>query len=334
MVKDRARTVLERMTGAARPEPDHGVVTLAGSLRLAASRAGHEQLRLRLTCGEVTESRLTVGGVSELLPERGLIVFLRGRGGACGIAALDRALVASILEARTTGTVSSAPVPDRAPTQTDATLVRGFLEAFMAEMSDRLDGRAGLAWAAGFQPRERVPDPDRLRYLMPDIPYCAMTTDIDVGMGVRRARITILLPKDEAGSAAGAHPPQRKCENAAAWGADFGARVRMSPAELDAVLCHLRVSLGEVESLEPGSLLRFPRDALAKITLTAPDGSAALRARLGQSGGKRAVKISVPPHARIGATGPDLPMNALDTLSANEASDQPATPNEAPSSSA
>ena len=293
--------------GAVRPAPDTGVTSLEQTLRLGLAKAGHETLRLRLQGAEITQTRCTSTSMVPLLPDPALIVFLRGRGGACGIAALDAALVASILEARTAGRVSPTPARQRPPTNTDAILSRGFLDAVLTEIGGRLDGHADFEWLCGYHPGDRVAAAERLPYLLADLPYQQITITVDVSAGTRMARLDLIFPQEARSaprSVLGQAPTAPSDPAAAAaWRAALAARVRESEACLEAVLCHLQMPLAEVEALAVGSVLTMPRAALKSVSLVAPDGSDIRQGHLGQSEGKRAVKL---------ATGQRAPQNAQD----------------------
>jgi flagellar motor switch protein FliM len=291
-------TTLRRKAGAGRPPPDHGVITVPGALRLAIAKAGQDTLGIKLAVEEVGEARATLDSMTGHLPEGGLTVHLRGRGGAAGLLALDPSLLAAVLQARTTGRVTGTEVPERAPTQTDATLARGFLAAFLDSFADRLSGKRDAEWAAGFKPRERLADTGRLPFLMRDVPYRALDIGIDIASGLRRGHATLILPQSAAlpavemdaemeEEAASTAAPL----DAAPWRAALGARVMESEALLEAVVHTWEFPLARLASMKPGELLTFPRNATASVRLTARDGTVVAAARLGQSQGYRAVKL-------------------------------------------
>lgn len=318
MARDGGLTVLRRMTGGRPDRPRTGVVSLVRTLRLSLAKAGHEALRVRLQCGDVTETPVVAAEIADHLPGGALIVFLQGRAGACGVAALDAPLLASVLEARTTGAVGPGPVTERVPTQTDAILARGFLDATLTEIAGRLEEHPGWDWLCGYHPRDRVPEAHRLPYLLPDLPYAAIRAEVDIAAGVRRGALTLVLPQAAASRALPRPAPvtgprdaaEQPGSDGAAWRAAMRLRLGESPAGLDAVLCRLTLPLSEVEALVPGSVLTFPRATLGRVALLAADGSEAGRARLGQSEGKRAIRIDVQtplPAAASGDTAPALP---------------------------
>lgn len=289
---------MQRKAGADRPEPDHGRVTPAGALRLALSRAAQEVLKVPLRAGDVAEARMTLGSMAESLPPAGLWVMLRGPGSAAGLVTLDASLLAAVLQALTAGKVTRSSVPDRAPTQTDAILARRFLTVLLETFAARLDSAPAARWAAGFQPRDRVPDPARLPHLLADTVYRGLTVEVDIA-GLRPGALGLILPHDPPGDGgavaeAEAGPDPRL----AAWQSALADKVMDSPVPIEAVLYRLELPLAELSRLRPDMLLTLPAQALSAVSLEGADGRRTGTARLGQSEGRRAVKIVALPQLR------------------------------------
>lgn len=289
---------MQRKAGADRPEPDHGRVTPAGALRLAVSRAAQEVLKVPLRAGDVTEARLTLATITGVLPTSGLWVVLRGPGTAAGLVTLDASLLAAVLQALTAGRVSGSNVPDRAPTQTDAILARRFLTVLLESFAARLDGSAAARWAAGFQPRDRVPDAARLPHLMADAVYRGLTVGVDIA-GLRSGVLGLILPHDPPGDGvpaveAEAGPDPR----VVAWQSALADKVMDSPVPIEAVLYRLELPLVELSRLRPDMLLPLPAQAIAAVSLEGADGRRTGTGRLGRSDGHRAVKIVALPQLR------------------------------------
>lgn len=289
---------MQRKAGADRPEPDHGRVTPAGALRLALSRAAQEVLKVPLRAGDVAEARMTLGSMAEALPPAGLWVMLRGPGSAAGLVTLDSSLLAAVLQALTAGKVTGSGVPDRAPTQTDAILARRFLTVLLETFAARLDGAPAARWAAGFQPRDRVPDPARLPHLLADTVYRGLTVEVDIA-GLRPGALGLVLPHDPPGDGGAAAEVETGPDpRVAAWQSALADKVMDSPVPIEAVLYRLELPLAELSRLRPDMLLTLPAQALAAVSLEGADGRRTGTARLGQSEGRRAVKIVTLPQIR------------------------------------
>lgn len=281
-------TALRRMIGAARQVPAHGSVRVEDALRLALSRAGQDALRIAVTAGAIRSDRAGIGALGGLLPRDGLWVTLQGPHRLRGVVGLDASLLAGLVQALTLGQVrrddTTAP---RKTTQTDAMLLRRFLAVLLDTLARRLDGQPQGAWAAGYQPRDRIADAARLPHVLPDMPYHVLGCDVDVADGARKGTIVLALP--EAGPVAQMDNPQ--AAERAAFTAALAQTLSDAPADLEAVLCRMTLSLDTVTGLAPDMVLPIPRHSVGEVVLQGCDGRPAAVARLGQSRGLRAVKI-------------------------------------------
>jgi flagellar motor switch protein FliM len=286
-MSDTEATALRRMIGLARRTPAHGSVRADDALRLALSRAGQDAARTALVGGEIRTDGTTVAGLGALLPQGGLWVLLQGSQRLRGVAGLDASLLAGLVQALTTGQVRGGPVGPRAATQTDALLLRRFLGVLLDTLARRLDGQTAGDWVRGYQPRDRIADAARLPHLLPDMLFRVLNCGVDIAQGVRSGSFVLALP--EATPMAQADNPQ--AAERAAFTAALGRAVADAPAELEAVLCRMTLSLEAVAGLAPDMVLTLPRHAVAEVVLQGCDGQPAARARLGQSRGQRAVKL-------------------------------------------
>jgi len=286
-MSDTGSSALRRMIGASRRLPGHGSVHAEDALALALSRAGQETARTALSADSVRRATAPLGGLATVLPAGGLWVLLQGPQRLRGILGLDASLLTGLVQSLTTGQVRAGDGGTRAATQTDALLLRRFFAALLETLAHRLDGQPEADWAAGYQPRDRVADAARLPHLLPDMPYLVVSCDVDMADGVRRGTCVLALP--QASPTAQADDP--RAAERAAFTAALGRVVADAPAELEAVLCRMSLSLDRVAGLAPDSLLPVPRHAVSEIVLQGCDGRQIATARLGQSRGVRAVKV-------------------------------------------
>lgn len=210
----------------------------------------------------------------DLAPEEGaLLLYLTEDALPTGLAVLDAALLAGLVEVQTTGRVSSGRREPRRPTAVDAALSRPALDGWLAGVAEaRGDGVWPVAGAA----------PPDLRAALLKLEEGAWTetrVDLDLGGGKRSGRLRLFRPvRSEAETS-----PDRR--------ADLRGAVLPLETTLEAVLCRVRVPLGTVASLEPGQLVPLPGVSLRRIQLEAPRGRSVATVHLGQSRGFRAVRI-------------------------------------------
>lgn len=286
-MSDTSATALRRMIGTARRAPAHGTVRAEDALRLAISRAGQDAARVALAGGTIRSDSVAVSGLGPALPQGGLWVLLQGPQRMRGVIGLDAGLLAGLIEALTTGRVSGVAGPARTATQTDAVIMRRFLTVLVDTLARRLEGQPAADWATGYQPRDRVTDAARLPHLLPDMPYRALSCDVDMSDGVRSGHLVLALP--EPTPVAQADNP--RAAERAAFTAALARVLADAPAELEAVLYRMTLPLDAVAGLAPDMVLPIPRHALMEVALEACDGRVAALGRLGQSRGSWAVKL-------------------------------------------
>lgn len=282
---DTTSSILQRMAGAGRTAPDHGVVSPFGAMRLALSKAAQDIVKAKLIGGQVTDLRVTLHGMDEVLPKGGLWVLLQGHGRTRGLICVCPSLLAAMVQAMTTGTITGSEISPRPPTQTDALLVRKVLGCVLDTLVLRLAGHPAEDWARGFHPRDRVSDPARLPHVLPDVVYRALSMEVDINGGLRSGSLVILLPR------LGGERAATEVNEQAAFAEAMERTLGGAPADLEAVLFRLHMPISEMTDLQPGMVLKLPREALSNVALHGCDGRVAGHAKLGQSRGFRAVKL-------------------------------------------
>lgn len=204
-----------------------------------------------------------------------LSLLMNGPDGARGLVQLDDALRTGLIEAQTMGRVLNSTLEPRAGTPIDAALCDHVVNAWMkgaAEAGERVS-----EWTASGIMR----DPRAAKVALDDGEYQATEVSVSLGEGARLGVLRILKPAASAGGARGA----------ALAGSGRHAGFLALEAEIEAVLYKAKVPYEWLRTLQPGSLLEIPRRAIDHVEIKTIDGKRITRARLGQVGGKRAVRI-------------------------------------------
>jgi flagellar motor switch protein FliM len=257
---------MARKTPASRPRGGAGDIWRRVLPRLAADGIG-----LELTVAGVMEQ--TVDLHAELAPGDGaLLLFLTDAfGGPGGLAVIDAALVAALVEVQTTGRVTSSRREPRPATAVDAALVRHALDAWLSGLADA-GGEMSAPSVHG-----QAPDVRAALLRLEEGRWTETQVDLDLGGGRRSGRLTLYVPL----------PREARQDDPATL------REVVLPVEtvMDAVLCRVRLPLRSVLSLAPGQTVPLPGVSVRRITLEAPLGRAVAQVHLGQSRGFRAVRI-------------------------------------------
>lgn len=292
---DSAGSVLRRKTGAARPRADAaGEPVAVRALRLALGRAGQAVPGLGLEVAGLTEARLSLAELLDLPPDRALLAMIEGPGEALGLIALSPGVLATLIEAQTTGRVGQGDPVARKPTRTDAAMSAGLIDRVLTGLGAELDAMADRVWAGGFRYASFLDDPRPLELLLEDTAYRVFRAALSLAAGARQGEVLLALPAAGRGKAPATAlpltaavpltPPPTLADVALA-----------APAQLTAVLHRMTIPLAAVLALKPGDVVPVPSAALDQIVIEALDGRRLAEGKLGQNRGHRAVRLAATP---------------------------------------
>jgi flagellar motor switch protein FliM len=244
---------------------------------------------LGLRCGDIAVVQdAPLSRALEDLPRHGLVAVLEDREGQRGLIALSHTVVDALIEVQTTGRVEPQELAPRPVTRIDEALSRDFLDLALAAFARETEGLERRDWPDRMTYGSGIGDRAQLPLLLPERGFHLLSAEVQLGEGVgRRGQISLTLPAipSEAAATAAAVPPDT-------WRTDLAEALSSVDIPLEAVLCRILRPLHEVEALAPGDLLHFEADDLAAVSLEAAGGRRALAGRLGQAGGRRALKIA------------------------------------------
>ncbi len=303
-----AGSVIRRKTrkavaaGEAAPEASLGAER---SWRIALARAARDQLRVPLDVAQSSLAERSLAELLDLAPDRGFIAVLEGPAQALGVIMLTPDVLAAMVEALTTGKVTSQPAPDRRPTRTDAAMLAVVIDAALAELDAGL-AEPGLAdWARGYRYAAFLEEIRPLGLLLEDAPYTVLTCEVRLALGAKSGAIFMAMP-------AGASRPARA--DAAADGGglqaftqELVAQVMETAGQLDGVLARVSMTLAQVMDFQAGQIVALGGAKVERITLAGMDGRQIWEGRLGQSRGLRAVRLT----ERIGAETAGAPVRTV-----------------------
>lgn len=318
----------------------------AKALRLALAQAGEDLLGSAILTGTVEEARTTVPQMADMIEDGALVVLLDGPARARGLAILDPGALAAVIEALTTGRITSgaSSASPRCPTATDAFLCARFLTETIGAFATHLAALPEADWAAGFSAGDHVRDARNLPLLLQDVAFRSIAAPMDFDAGLRSGRLQVVLPWVSPRPAARALPAPSPVvgETSAGHGteqarADASAKLMQGEVALEAVLHRVRLPLVRLAEWKPGDLVPFPVHAIGAVSLVDAAGVPVAKGRLGQARGHRAVKIvtqafderalspldvaaPTPASSRVGA-----PQDAMVPLQAATASEETAS---------
>ena len=264
------------------------VAAVAGAieklLAVELPRAADQLLSLQVKIQSVSLDKLDQENVVAALNDNDLICRMSHAGSHIGLIVVDPMFVSVLTEIQTLGKVTGAAANERPPTNTDVTVVSEILDRWLSDIA-RAASEQGLVeelLTTGF-----TRDPGRL-----DLRAVELT--LDPGQ-YRLLRVTMAFGADAKLGTLSFYAPLL-----AASGDDFGetlgrqlrAHLLDAPVELTAVLTRAPRSLDKILSLRAGDVLPVLTEKLQSIRLETDDGTVIATARLGQAGGRRAVRLS------------------------------------------
>jgi len=285
-----ANPVLAQKLGLTADVPDEDALPeLEGpspkrQLRRALGRAADTAVGLSAALLNFTEEELEAEKLIETGPENWVVIGLRDAGsvGLTGLFLLDPALRSALVEQQTMGHLLPASKDERKVTRTDAVLAQHFAKQLLAEM-DVAGFGDGVLPSAGYE----MGPMDDLRaagLVMMQGLYCTWRVTIQLGGGDRQGEILIATRhKVEA--------TRKQPKTQSNWTASLRGALEEAPADLDAVLTRMPLTVQKVEEFEVGQVLHLAGTTVGSVMLMGPDGKMAANARLGQVAGKRAVRI-------------------------------------------
>lgn len=279
-------SLLKRRVTPPRPVMATGATAIKNMLVVALPRTADQLMGLQVSIQSVIFGILDQSAVIANLTENDLICRMSRAGSSSGLIVVDPPFLAALIEFQTLGKVTSVPPTERPPTNTDVTVLSDILDHWLTDLA-RAASEHGLAedlLPTGYtrdaghldlRAAELALDPGQFRLL--DI-------SIDFGGETKFGKLSIYTPIVAAS----------KGEN---LDATFGHQLRThlldAPVEMTAVLARESRSLDEITSLNEGDMFLLRTAQLQSVRLEAEDGNLISMARLGQTGGKRAVRPSV-----------------------------------------
>jgi flagellar motor switch protein FliM len=283
--------VIRRKIDRARPAQAEGAPGADRGWRLALARAARDAMGLELDFVRLTITRRSLADLLELAPERALIAVLDGPRGGLGVAMLDPAVTAALIEMQTLGRLTTHPPAPRKPTRIDAAMVAGLIESALGGLEDALADEADLSWAGGFRYASFLEEARPLGLMLEDEPYRVLSAEVSLGGGKRTGQVLLMLPAQGRGE----RPARLGVEGegeAPQFTAAFAAQVMQVDCRLDAVIGRLTMPIHQIMALRVGDVLPLPQASVDGVALETLAGRKVAAGRLGQNRGMRALKLT------------------------------------------
>ncbi|MDU8946564.1 FliM/FliN family flagellar motor C-terminal domain-containing protein [Ovoidimarina sediminis] len=265
---DVLRKLLKPSTGGA-----SAAMSETRAWRLCVPRVSEESVGLLASVSGVESAATNFDAILADWDEHALHLSLQGEGGVRGIAILDAGALASLIDVQTTGRVGTSTPDPRSPTAIDAAMaghvIDAWLDGFGAQIGSSDIWRTG-PWIADARAGKLAIDQGA---------FSVETVMFSFGEGARYGTLSLLMPLGAAPRAAKAAPKR-------------GAPAKLAvEVEVHAVLCRSKVAFRWLSQLKPGDTLALPEGVAGQVRLETQDGRLLTHGRLGQSRGRKAIKL-------------------------------------------
>lgn len=276
--------VLKRKLGVSQVSRQPGGVSVEAVLRKTMPRDADAVLSMDLSVLSFASALRDRSQVLAELPDNALLYLLEDDEGARGLAVLDPALVAGIVEFQVSGRVSQADPEARAPTRTDGIVVSEIFDKWLATADTAL-AEAGLvaSWPInGFERAQRsLTGRDAALLLEPGELRC-IDVILSLEGGAKTGRLSLAAPR---------RVPSVQGQGAATTAARLRGRLPDMQVGLRAVLVRLPHAVDAVRRLRPDQVLDLPDGCLQHVRLETRDGRLIREVHLGQLDGKKALRL-------------------------------------------
>lgn len=264
-------------------------LTSSRALRVAMTRAADKSLGLSLTVLGVEEALTSHDGLLEAMPPEYLFAALMRSGEIVGILGIDTQIRAAAIEMQTMGKLAKIVAPERPPTGTDMMLVMPLCEKLLEQMCETTLGSELEGWADGVTLGPVFESLRAAGLALEDADFRSMRLSLDLCVAERQGEIILALPNHKTPIKVEDDKPADQ-----SWDKKMQLSVAAAPTLLSAILHKMTLPLRQVDTLKVGDVLPLYGAGVGSVRLYAPDGVMVAEARLGQSGGKRAVRIETP----------------------------------------
>ena len=275
-------TVFRKMFRSRSDEPTVQGEGIGRAFRRSIGQAGGE-MGLKISFREIREECLDLPRLLVSLEgQTRLLTVLDGVDGKRGAMVLNSAMVAAVIEQHTLGQLSGLAPVERQLTRTDAAIAEPMITGVLSQLNKALTVE-GLPYSFG----AAVHDLHGLGIVLDDVRHRVLSAKFSMRGGAVDGEIILALPDAEPDKSESADAKQDET-----WLTGFRSNVEQASIELDVVLERQTMEIGQIKALEIGSCLNLPSSVLGQVTLEVK-GSKYGRAKLGQAGGLRAVKLGV-----------------------------------------
>jgi len=287
--------VLRRKLRSDPAGPDDPAVSPAKAARVSLARAADTAFNLAVRVTSIRQNRLDLSEVVDKIDDDWALFPLVHDDGSVGVMCLEPACVVAFVERQTLGRVNDAGQPSRALTRTDKALAIPFLEVFLRQFDEALEGAPTAYWTQGYHAEDAVATRHLMVLQLDANEFRAFDMQCSLTETGQLMQAQLFLPiKEKTVKKARKSIANKGLKDNGSGLGTQRMRDAALPAhvEMDAVMCKVLLPLSDLKSLRPGELLKLPQDAARQAHLVDKIGRTSQSVHLGQLHGMRAVRLA------------------------------------------
>ena len=278
--------ILRRMSGQGELPSAGNPLTTSRAVRMALTKAANDSVGLGVNISSVAEHLQPLDDIIAGLDPALMLVELLSNDRLVGLVTLDTQMRAALLEMQTMGKMIAMMPEDRMPTLTDKRMCEPLLDYLLQTLPQALIGTGCDGWIGTVTLGNLIKSARASQLRLTDCQYRILRMDSAFDVADRSGALQIILPV----TVTEPEPDPQDAEPVN-WDELFRERIETSPATLDAILHRFDLPLGNAKDLQVGQLLPLPGCTVRSVQMVSSGGNVVAHAKLGQVGGKRAVRI-------------------------------------------
>lgn len=283
MTTEQSASAVQRKLAAATSGKQTGERTALRALRLGLARAATAVCDLPVAVIGATQRRADSDDVADYIRDDWLLLLLDGPGGQIGAMLFCPDSIASLIQHQTMGAVSGGTDNGRPFTETDAAMVAPLVDGMLQRASDLVQVAADVRCLTAYRFGARSEDARSLALTLEADQYRVFELSLDFAGGIAQGNACLILPEP---------PEPEKPKTRSKSGPCLNDAIGGAKAELQAVICRMRIPLAELSAMSPGDVVPLSMGRFDKTELLAISGQPVTSGQLGQAGGFRAVRLA------------------------------------------
>ena len=291
MSAEQMTSLMQRKARTGREAYAERAMTLGRALRLTAAKQADQLMGMAMNALGVTRRTIGGGEIKEVLDASALMLLMDGPDNQVGVAMLDPALVAGLIQQQTTGKVApfAQDAAHRSCTATDATLCAPFVVGLIVNAAKLAEDAADQNLLEGYRFGVWAKETRQTQMALDKPEYEMIEVTLDLAGGASAGKLHLILPHPQEAPVEETQDDSRRAATRST--VTLSDTVFGLQAEMTIALTRVSIPLQVVSDLKIGDLLDINVKSMAQALVLDANGSVVSPGTLGQIDGMRALQV-------------------------------------------